>query len=312
MQPNNKIFVAGDETLIGSALVRQLKAQGYSSLVGQGDRGPDLRDARSVDAFFAAQKPDYVFLVAGNSGGILANQHYPARLMRDNLLVQTHVIQSAYQHRARKLLYLASSCSYPKHAAQPLRVDSLMTGLLEPTNAAYAVAKLAGIQLCQAYRQQYQVDFMVGIPANAFGIGDDFALETAHVIPALIHKLHWAKLHQQPSIDVWGTGQPQREFIFADDLADACLFVMQHYSDRVPINLGGGTDISIRELAELIKNVVGYAGRLNFDPSKPDGMPLKALDSKPLLSLGWQPKTALKFAIEVTYQWFLSELNQPN
>ncbi|NEO83085.1 MAG: GDP-L-fucose synthase [Spirulina sp. SIO3F2] len=304
MEQNDKIFVAGNDTLIGSALVRQLKSQGYSSLVGQGDRGPDLRDARSVDTFFAAHKPDYVFLVAGESGGILANQHYPAQLMRDNLLVQTHVIESAYRHGVRKLLYLASSCSYPKHAAQPLQIDSLLTGPLEPTNVPYSVAKLAGLHLCQAYRQQYQVDFIVGIPANAFGIGDDFALETAHVIPALIHKLHWAKLHKQPSIDVWGTGQPRREFVFADDLADACLFVMQHYSNSLPINLGGGTDLSIRELAELLKAVVGYQGRLNFDTSKPDGMPLKALDSTPLLSLGWQPQTALESAIAATYQWF--------
>lgn len=305
MKQGDRIFVAGEETLIGAAIVRQLRAQGYCALVGLGDRGPDLRDACSVDTFFAQHQPDYVFLAAGESGGIRANQKYPAQLMLDNLQVQTHVIHSAHVHSVRKLLYLASSCSYPKHAPQPLQVTSLLSGPLEPTNEAYAVAKLAGIRLCQAYRQQYNADFIVGIPANAFGLGDDFDVETAHVIPALIHRLHRAKLASQSLVKVWGTGTPRREFIFADDLADACVFVMQHYSDRSPINLGGGTDISIRALAELIQKVVGYGGQLQFDPSQPDGMPLKALDSTPLLSLGWQPQRGLKSAIAATYQEFL-------
>ena len=311
MRQNDKIFVAGDNTLIGAAILRQLKAQGYTELVGQGVLGPDLRNASSVDAFFAQQKPDYVVLAAGESGGILANQRYPAQLMLDNLLVQTHVIHSAYCYGVSKLLYLASSCSYPKHAAQPLQVDSLLTGPLETTNEAYAVAKLSGIKLCQAYRQQHQADFVVGIPANAFGINDDFNPDNAHVIPALIYKMHQAKLERQPVVEVWGTGAPRREFIFADDLAEACLFVMNNYSDSLPINVGGGTDISIRELAELVKVVVGYDDLLAFDPSKPDGMPLKALDSSQLLSLGWKPKTNLKSAIEATYQWFLRDFNQP-
>ena len=311
MRQNDKIFVAGDDTLIGAALLRQLKAQGYTELVGQGASGPDLRNVSSVDAFFAQRQPDYVLLAAGESGGILANQRYPAQLMLDNLLVQTHIIHSAYCHGVTKLLYLASSCSYPKQAAQPLQVNSLLTGPLEPTNEAYAVAKLAGIKLCQAYRQQYQVDFIVGIPANVFGVGDDFDRDNAHVIPALIRKMHQAKLKNQPVVEVWGTGTPRREFVFADDLADACLFVMHNYSDSLPINIGGGTNISIRELAELVKVVVGYDGLLNFDTSKPDGMPLKALDSTQLLSLGWQPQTDLKSAVEATYQWFLNTFNHP-
>ncbi|MEM8639612.1 MAG: GDP-L-fucose synthase [Cyanobacteria bacterium P01_G01_bin.54] len=310
MRQNDTIFVAGDNTLIGAAILRQLKTHGYYKLMGQGEQEPDLRDARSVDAFFAQKKPDYVFLAAGESGGILANQRYPAQLMLDNLRVQTHVIETAYRHGVRKLLYLASSCSYPKHATQPLQVESLLTGPLEPTNEAYAVAKLAGIKLCQAYRQQYQADFIVGIPANVFGIGDDFDPENAHVIPALIYKMHQAQLNRDPRVTIWGTGEPKREFIFADDLADACVFVMQHYSDHRPINLGGGTDISIRKLAELIQIVVGYEGTLQFDTYRPDGIPFKALDSQPLLSLGWQVTTELKSAIQVTYQGFLREFNQ--
>lgn len=305
MDKQAKIYVAGAQTLIGSAIARQLQQQGYDNILPQADSEPKLTDAVGVDRFFAEHQPEYVFLAAGKSGGIQANQKYPATLMLDNLLGSTHIIQSAYQHGVKKLLYLASSCSYPKHAPQPMRVESLMTGTLEPTNEAYAVAKLSGLKLCQAYRQQYGANFISVIPANGFGIGDDFSLENSHVIPALIRKLHEGKINKLDSVEIWGTGSPRREFIFADDLADACIFVMNHYDRAEPLNLGGGADLSIKDLALLIQDVVGYGGELTFDTSKPDGMPLKALDSTPLLSMGWQPKTELRDAIAATYNWFL-------
>ena len=305
MERHSKIYVAGGQTLVGAAILRQLERQGYPNIVGRPGEEPELTDATQVDAFFARTAPDYVFLAAGKSGGIGANQKYPAELMLDNLLVECHVIHNAYHYGVKKLLYLASSCSYPKHCPQPMRVESLLTGPLEPTNEAYAVAKIAGIKLCQAYRQQYGVNFIVGIPANAFGPGDDFSLEDSHVIAALIRKMHEAKELDLESVDIWGTGTPRREFIFADDLADACIFIMCEYDSSEPINIGGGSDLSIRKLAELIKEVVGYPGELRFDTSKPDGMPLKVLDSSKLKEMGWQPRTPFRSALSVTYDWFL-------
>lgn len=257
-----------------------------------------------MDAFFARTLPDYVLLAAGKSGGIRANQKYPAELLRNNLLVECHVIHSAYRHGVRKLLYLASSCSYPKHCPQPMRVESLMTGPLEPTNEAYAVAKIAGITLCRAYRQEYGTHFISGIPADAFGPGDDFSPEDSHVVPALIRKMHQAKVLGVESVQVWGTGTPRRECIFAADLADACIFLMREYDGPEPVNLGGGVDLSIKELAELIKDVVGYSGELRFDTSKPDGMPLKVLDSRHLREMGWQSRTPFRSALSATYDWF--------
>jgi GDP-L-fucose synthase len=303
MQPESRIYVAGGKTLIGSALLRELERHGYQNIVGRDE--PDLTDGKLVDSFFGDIKPDAVFLAAGKSGGIGANQKYPAELMRDNLLIESHVIHSAQQHHVKKLLYLASSCSYPKHAPQPMQIESLLTGKLEPTNEAYAIAKIAGLGLCQAYRQQYGVNFVGGIPANAFGVGDDFSLEESHVIAALIRKMHEAKLNHAPQVEIWGTGAARREFIFADDLADACIFVMNQYESPQPINLGGGDDVSIAQLAMLIKDVVGYAGELKFDASKPDGMPLKSLDSSVLLSMGWKARTPFKEALQKTYKWWL-------
>ena len=305
MDKNANIYVAGGQTLIGAALLRQLEQQGYKHLAGLPPAEPDLTDREQVSDFFASNKPDYVFLAAGKSGGISANQKYPADLMLDNLLVVCNVIDSAHRCGVKKLLYLASSCSYPKHSPQPMQVESLMTGNLEPTNEAYAVAKIAGIKLCQAYCQQYGVNFISGIPANAFGIGDDFSLEESHVIPALIRKMHQAKITDAEFVEIWGTGTPRREFIFADDLADACIFIADNYDDPMPINIGGGLDLSIKELAELIKEAIGYRGQLHFDASKPDGMPLKALDSSKLQSMGWQPQTSFRAAVEATYDWFL-------
>ena len=291
--------------LIGAAILRELDRQGYTNIVSRSVEEPDLTDATQVDTFFARTSPKYVFLVAGRSGGIGANQKYPAELMLDNLLVECHVIHTAYRHGVKKLLYLASSCSYPKHCPQPMRVESLMTGPLEPTNEAYAVAKIAGIKLCQAYRQQYRANFISGIPANVFGPGDDFSLEDSHVIAALIRKMHEAKVLGAESIEIWGTGSPRREFIFADDLADACIFVMREYDGTQPINLGCGSDISIADLAKAVKEVTGFQGQICFDTSKPDGMPVKLLDSSKLKALGWRPKVPFRSALEATYGWFL-------
>ena len=307
MKKDAKIYVAGGETLLGSAILRQLEVQGYQNVIGKPPEEPNLTHGEKVKAFFEWYRPEYVFLAAGKSGGIQANQKYPAELMLDNLLVECHVIDNAYRYGVKKLLYLASSCSYPKHCTQPMQVESLMTGSLEPTNEAYAVAKIAGIKLCQAYCQQYGANFITGIPANAFGPGDDFSLEESHVIPALIRKMHDAKMARAESVEIWGTGTARREFILADDLADACLFIMDKYEEKIPINIGGGLDLSIKELAELIKDAVGYGGILRFDTSKPDGMALKALDSSKLSSMGWQPKTSFQGAVSLTYDWFLND-----
>lgn len=312
MEKKEKIYVAGAQTLIGAAILGALERQGYRNILGRLGQGPELTDASQVDAFFARTAPDYVFLTAGNSGGIRVNQRYPADLIRHNLLVGCHVIHSAYRHGVKKLLYLASSCTYPKYCPQPMRVESLMAGPLEPTNEAYAVAKIAGIKLCQAYVQQYGAGFISGITADAFGPGDEFSLEDSHVIPALIRKMHKAKEVGAKSVEIWGTGTPRREFIFADDLADACIFAMREYDCPQPINLGGGSDISIRELAELVKGVVGYDGKLRFDRSKPDGMPAKLLDSRELTEMGWQPKTPFRSALLATYHWFLSTSRSEN
>jgi len=305
VERNAKIYVAGARTLIGAAILRELERQGYTNIVGVLGQEPELTESAQVDAFFANATPDYVFLVAGKSGGIRANQKYPAELMLNNLLVECHVIHIAYCHGVKKLLYLASSCCYPRHCPQPMHVDSLMTGRLEPTNEAYAIAKLAGIVLCQAYRQQYGTNFITGIPANAFGPGDDFSSEDSHVIAALIRKMHEAKARGAEFIEIWGTGAPRREFIFADDLADACIFIMREYTGSGPINIGSGSDISIRELAETVKDVVGYQGELCFDGSKPDGMPLKSLDSSILMRMKWKPETPFDLALSATYDWFL-------
>ena len=305
MNENSRVFVAGGNTLIGAAILRQLKRQGYRDVVGEQSPALDLTDATQVADCFASQAPEYVFLAAGKSGGIEANRKYPAELMLDNLLVECHIIHNAYRHGVKRLLYLASSCSYPKLCPQPMRVESLMTGPLEPTNEAYAIAKIAGIKLCQAYRQQYGANFIVGIPANAFGTDDDFSLDNSHVIPAMLRKMHEAKAHGVDQVGFWGTGTPRREFIFADDLAEACIFVMQNYNSEEPINLGGGADVSIRELANLVGEVVGYKGQLHFDTTKPDGMPIKALDASRLREMGWVAATPLSAALAATYASFL-------
>jgi GDP-L-fucose synthase len=308
MKRTAAIFVAGGTTLAGASLFDVLRTAGYRNLVGVPPHEPDLTAAGQVEDFFGEYRPEYVFLVGGKSGGILRNREQPADLMLDNLLVLAHVVHAAHIHGVAKLLYLASSCSYPRDAAQPLRVEALMTGPLEPTSAPYATARLAGWQLCAAYRRQYGVRFITAIPANAFGPHDDFSPEGGHVIPALIRRAHDAKVRGESELTIWGTGRPRREFLYARDLADACLYVMRHHDGPEPINLGGGTDLSIAEVAHAVAEVVGYRGRLVFDSRQPDGMPLKRLDASLLHSLGWKPATDFRSALVETYTWFVQHV----
>ena len=305
MEREDRIYVAGTETLVGRALIRQLQGREFANVIGTSSGEPDLTDSVEVDRFFKDTKPDYVFLVAGRSGGIKANQKYPADLMLNNLLISGHVIRSAHKHSCKKLAYFASSCSYPKFSPQPMQVGSLLTGPLEPTNEAYALAKIAGIKLCQAYHQQYGADMLSVIPADVFGPGDYFDLEDSHVVAALIRKIHEAKITTAAAVGVWGSGAARRDFIFVEDVADAAIFLMENFSGAGPINVGAGSSVSIRELAELIKAVVGYDGLLQFDASQPEGVPVKVLDSSELRALGWQPKTSLRMGLEKTYRWFL-------
>jgi len=309
MHKDARIFIADDHGLIGEAIRTRLRADGYENLLGDPGK-PSLIDAREVEAFFSRTRPEYVFAVGGKSGGIGANQKLPADLMLNNLLVDCHVIDSAYRYSVKKLLYMGSSCCYPRACLQPMQVSSLMTGILESTNDAYATAKLAGIKLSQAYRQQHGIDMISAIPANVFGPGDDFGVEDSHVIAALMVKMHQAKLSQADNVEVWGSGSPRREFIYVADVADAAIFLMNHYSSSVPINLGSGSDVSIREIAELIKEVVGFSGELRFNPKRPDGMPLKSLDSSELFALGWQPKISLRLGLKKTYQWYLDTVTR--
>jgi GDP-L-fucose synthase len=308
MDKDARIFIADNHGLVGRAIRSRLREEGYENILGGCGR-PSLIDARAVEAFFSRTMPEYVFAIGGKSGGIGANQKFPADLMLDNLLVDCHVLGSAHRHGVRKLLYLASSCCYPRACVQPMQVASLMTGVLESTNEAYAAAKLAGMKLSQSYRQQYGIDMISAIPANVFGPGDDFGVDDSHVIAALMVKMHQAKLSRVNSVEIWGSGLPRREFIYAADAADAAVFLMQHYSRPLPINVGSGSDASIREIAELIKEVVAYPGELRFDANKPDGMPSKSLDSSELFALGWQPKTSLRLGLEKTYRWLVESGN---
>ena len=305
-----RAFVAGARTMIGAALVRRLAAEGHS-VTGDKNDG-DIRDSAAIDRVFAADRPQCVIVVGGREAGVLGNQAQPADLMLDNLLVVTHVISAASRHGVPRLLYLASSCIYPKHAPQPLSVESLWTGPLEPTSAAYAVAKLAGLRLCEAYHRQYGARFVTAIKADTFGPGDDFSPTNSHVVGGLMRRMHEAQVHGHSAVDVWGTGEAQREFIYVEDLADAAAFVMATYDGPSPINLGTGVTTSIRELAELAREVVGYGGELRFDSSRPDGMPFKGLDSAPLRALGWKPSWSLKAALGRTYESFLRSADAQN
>ncbi|MGB0908733.1 MAG: NAD-dependent epimerase/dehydratase family protein [Nitrospirales bacterium] len=304
MNKNSKIFVAGSHPVLRSALIRVLEQEGYYHRVGENGEVSNLKNQQEVFEFFKVTNPEYVFYVGGKAGGIRANQQYPADLMTGNILSQTNIIQAASQSRVKKLLYLGSSCSYPKICPQPMRIESLMTGSLEPTSEAYATAKLAGIVMVKAYRTQFQLNGIVGIPGDVFGPDDDFALDTAHVLPALMRKIHEAKCTHADSVEIWGSGDPQRQFMHADDVARACVFVMRSYESSKPINLGSGPTMSIKALAFLIAEVVGYQGSFHFNTHISDGAPLKSLDCSPLISMGWLSSMNMREALEDTYQWF--------
>ena len=303
------IYVAGHNGLVGSAIARRLRADGASQLLLRSSKELDLRRQAEVERFFAEQRPQYVFLAAARGGGIEANRSRPAQFIRDNLQIQTNVIDAAYCHGTRKLLFLGSSCIYPRLAPQPMPEDCLLTGPLESTNQWYAIAKIAGLKMCQAYRREFQFDAICAMPTNLYGPGDNFNLLESHVLAALIRKCHEAKLHQAAAVEVWGTGTPRREFLHVDDLADACVYLMRTYSDEAPVNIGWGLDVSIAELARLVADTVGYKGELRFDVSKPDGVPRKLLDTSRLTALGWQPKIRLDAGLISTYQWFLTHLD---
>lgn len=300
-----RIYVAGHRGLVGSAIVRRLEREGFTELLTATRGQLDLRDQSAVNHWFQANRPEYVFLVAGTVGGILANSSRPAEFIYDNLMIHGTVVHAAHVFGAKKLLYLGSSCIYPRQCPQPMKEEFLLTGPLEPTNEPYAVAKIAGIKLCQSYRRQYGSNFISAMPTNLYGPNDNFDLESSHVLPALLRKFHEAKVRGDRQVVVWGTGSPRREFLHVDDLADACLFLMRHYEDDDHVNVGVGRDLSIRELAERIRDLVAPGAELVFDTSKPDGMPRKLLDVSRLSELGWTAQIGLSQGIEQTYRWFL-------
>jgi GDP-L-fucose synthase len=304
---NSTIYVAGTETLAGSALVRMLRNRGYGCVLGDAPLAPELTCRESVRAFFAEHEPQYVFHAAGQAGGIHTNRTRPADLCHDNLIVTANLLEAAHDYGVKRLLYLASACCYPRQAPQPLAVESLWSGPLEPTNEAYAAAKLAGIALCRAYRQQHGCEFIAAIPTNHFGPGDDFDPLNGHVIASLLARIHEAHVNGERSVTLWGTGRPVREFLYVEDLADACLHVIKQEQPVELINLAGGESFSIASLAERVCRVVGYEGRLEFDAAKPDGMPLKSLDGVPLASLGWRPRMGFDEGLAATYQSYLKE-----
>jgi GDP-L-fucose synthase len=307
MQPDSRIFIAGHRGLVGSAIRRRLEQAGYSNLLLRSRGELDLEDQSAVFRLFRTERPEYVFLAAAKVGGILANSRYPAEFIRSNLSIQLNVVEAAYRSDVSKLMFLGSSCIYPKHAAQPIREEYLLSGLLEPTNQAYAVAKIAGIELCQSYNRQYGTNYVSVMPTNLYGPGDNFDLENSHVLPALIRKFHDAKLSNAPTVTIWGTGSPRREFLHVDDMADACVFLMNRYDGSEIVNIGCGEDISIADLAGLVRDAVGYQGELVFDTSKPDGTPQKLLDVSRLRGLGWSPTKSLREGIAETYAWYAAQ-----
>lgn len=307
IDPDARIFVAGHAGLVGSAVVRRLEAEGLNNLLTVSRRELDLRDQAAVNRWFGVNRPDLVFLVAGKVGGILANSTRPAEFLYDNMMIHGTVIHAAHEHGTRKLLYLGSSCIYPRHCEQPIREGALLSGPLEPTNEGYALAKIAGIKLCDTYRAQYGDDFISAMPTNLYGPGDNFDLASSHVLPALMRKFHEAKLAGAGEVEIWGTGTPMREFMHVDDLADACLFLMETYDEVGPINVGTGVDVTIGELAETVRGIVHPGADLVFDSSKPDGMPRKVLDVSKINRLGWKAKIPLVEGIRSTYEWFLAQ-----
>jgi GDP-L-fucose synthase len=304
MDRDAKIFVAGHNGLVGSAIMRTLRDSGFSQVVGRNRSEIDLENQGDVYDFFERERPEYVFLAAAKVGGIHANSTYPADFIRSNLIVQLNVVEAAYRAGTKKLMFLGSSCIYPKFAPQPIPEDALLSGLLEATNQPYAVAKIAGIELCRSYNRQYGTNFVSVMPTNLYGPGDNFDLQNAHVIPALMHRFHLAKRAAAPSVAVWGSGEPRREFLYIDDLAEACVYLMQRHDGSDIVNIGCGEDVSIAEIAQLIGDVVGYRGELVFDPSKPDGTPRRLLDVSKLNSLGWKPRVTLREGLVEMYRWF--------
>jgi GDP-L-fucose synthase len=307
---NSKIYVAGHNGMVGSAIARALKEKGFHNLLIKSSKELDLRNQNLVNQFFKSEKPEYVYLAAAKVGGILANNTYPANFLYDNMMIQNNVIHSAYENKVKKLLFLGSSCIYPKFANQPIEEKELLSGYLESTNEAYAIAKISGIEMVKFYRRQFGVDFISAMPTNLYGIKDNFDLQNSHVLPALIRKIHEAKVNKLPNVVMWGTGKAKREFLFVDDLADACLHLMDIYSNELHVNVGTGEDVSILELANLIKKIVDYKGEIKNDLSKPDGTPRKLLNVNLLRSLGWTYKTPLEQGIRKVYKWYLE--NEPS
>ncbi len=310
MERDAKIYVAGHKGMVGSAIIRALKKDGYENIITVSHNELDLLRQEETERFFAKERPDYVFVAAAKVGGILANNTYKAQFLYENLMIAANVIHAAYKYQVKKLLFLGSSCIYPKYAPQPMKEEYLLTGELEPTNEGYAIAKIAGLKLCDTYRFQYGCNFISCMPTNLYGINDNYHPENSHVVPALIRRFHEAKINNLATVTVWGTGTPKREFLFADDLADACIFLMNHYNDYGWINIGSGEEVSIAELAQLVKDTVGYKGELIFDTTKPDGTPRKLLDVSKIHALGWKHKTSLKEGITIAYQDFLSKLQK--
>ncbi|MFP4576891.1 MAG: GDP-L-fucose synthase family protein [Coleofasciculus sp.] len=310
MNKDSKIYVAGHRGLVGSAIVRRLRDDGYTNLILKTSQEVDLRRQQAVEDLFAAERPEYVFIAAAKVGGINANNTYRAEFLYDNLMIESNIIHSAYLSGVEKLLFLGSSCIYPKLCPQPMQEEHLLTGYLEPTNEPYAIAKIAGLKLCENYCRQYGVNFISAMPTNLYGPNDNFDLANSHVLPALLRKTHEAKINNAEAVEIWGTGSPLREFLYVDDLADALIFLINHYDDIQFVNVGTGEEISIKDLALLIKAVVGYEGELKFDSSKPNGTPRKLLDTSKINAAGWQPKTSLKKGLELTYQWFVENYDR--
>jgi GDP-L-fucose synthase len=307
MNNNSKIYIAGHRGLVGSALKRKLENEGYVNLICKTRSELDLLNQAEVENFFKKEKPDYVFLAAAKVGGILANKTQKADFIYENLQIQNNIIHNAYKYKVKKLLFLGSSCIYPKLCEQPIKEEYLMTGPLEETNDAYAIAKIAGIKMCQSYNKQFKTNFISVMPTNLYGPNDNFNLETSHVLPALLRRFHEAKVNNLKKVTVWGSGSPMREFLHVDDLADACVFLMNNYNQSEIVNIGTGTDITIKELAETIKTITGFQGKLEWDKSKPDGTPRKLLNVSRLHKLGWKHNINLKEGIEKTYEWFLGQ-----
>ena len=306
MNITDKIYVAGHRGMVGSSIVRKLDNEGFSNIVTKASSEVDLRNQQDVNVFFENEKPDYVFLAAAKVGGIMANNTYKAEFLYDNLMIETNIIQAAYKNDVKKLLFLGSSCIYPKLAPQPLKEEYLLSGFLETTNEPYAIAKIAGIKLCEYYREQFGCNYISLMPTNLYGLNDNYDLQNSHVLPALIRKFHTAKITNASSVTLWGTGSPKREFLYVDDLANACLHLMEHYNEKQFLNIGTGEDMTIRELAELIKNIVDYNGEITWDTTKPDGTPRKLMDVSKAHSLGWKHEVSLEEGIKKTYSNFLT------